>query len=51
MPDNRKRTEAEDLDPETAEFVDEEDYTIDCDGLDDTEFMAEGRSLRPRSSD
>jgi hypothetical protein len=51
MPDNRKRTEAEDLDPESDRFVDEDDYSIDCDGLDDMEFTAEGRSLRSRTSD
>ena len=48
---NRMRAEAEDLDPDDIGFVDEDDYTIDCDSLEDVELPEAGRSLRPHPWD
>jgi len=48
---NAMRTEAEDLDPDDIGFVDEDDYTIDCDSLEDMEVPEAGRSLRPHTLD
>ena len=51
MPQNRVRTEAEDLDPDATGYVDEDDYTIDCDSLEDVELPEASRSLRPHTLD
>ncbi len=48
---NRTRAEAEDLDPDAMSFVDEDDYTIDCDSLENVELPEAGRNLRPHTLD
>lgn len=53
MRDNRARVKMPDDDAqaEAASFVDEDDYTIDCTSLDDTELLPSGRGLRQYAQD
>jgi len=53
MQDKRVRVKMQDDDAqaEAASFVDEDDYTIDCTSLDDTELVPSGRSLRQYTQD
>jgi hypothetical protein len=46
MKQNRTPVIDPDYETEADAYVDEDDYTIDCDGLNDTEMLAEGRCLR-----
>jgi hypothetical protein len=40
-----------DYETEVDAYVDEDDYVIDCDGIDDTEMSAVGRCLRQQAED
>lgn len=40
---NRTFVNDPDYEAEAVAYVDEEDYTMDCDDLDDTEMLAAGR--------
>ena len=51
MKANRTPVNERDYDAAAAAYVDEEDYTVECDDLDDTEMIAAGRSLRQLSLD
>ena len=42
---NRRSVNDPNYDAEAAAYVDEEDYTMDCDDLDDTEMLADGRCM------
>jgi hypothetical protein len=48
---NRTPVNEQDYDAAAAAYVDEDDYTVECDDLDDTEMIAAGRSLRQLSLD
>jgi hypothetical protein len=51
MKANRTPVNEQDYDAAAAAYVDEEDYAVECDDLDDTEMTAAGRSLRQLSLD
>ena len=51
MKASRPPVEEWDVDPVATAYVDDEDYAIDCDRLDDIEIFAAGRSMRPVDPD
>jgi len=47
MKPSRTPVRFDDYDAEAAGYVDEDDYPIACESLDDMETLAAGRCLRP----
>ena len=51
MKSTRKIEYDRDYETEVETYVDDDDYKFDCDGIDDTEMLAEGLNLRQLALD